>query len=62
MTATPRDGISYTWRSILKGIAVLKEGMVWRVGDGNGIDIWRDPWLPKEHTRKRITPKGNNLL
>jgi hypothetical protein len=53
--------MSYTWRSTLKGIAVLKDGMVWRIGDGYGIDMWMDPWLPNEH-RKPITPKGNSLL
>jgi hypothetical protein len=25
--------ISYTWKSILKGFKLLKEGIVWRVGD-----------------------------
>jgi len=35
LSARPKDGISYTWRSILKGILVLiKEGMIWRIGDG----------------------------
>jgi hypothetical protein len=56
------NGISYTWRSILKGMAILKEGMLWRLGDGEGIDIWHDPWIPKEHTRKPITPRGSNQL
>jgi hypothetical protein len=29
-----RPGISYTWRSILKGAALLKEGIIWRIGNG----------------------------
>ena len=36
---------SYTWRSILKGIEVLNRGIIWRVGNGRSINIWRDPWL-----------------
>ena len=36
---------SYTWRSILKGIEVLNRGIIWRVGYGTSINIWRDPWL-----------------
>jgi hypothetical protein len=55
-------GISYTWRSILKGINVLKEGVIWRVGNGCSIKIWKDPWLPRSWTRRPITPRGSNLL
>jgi hypothetical protein len=40
-------GMSYVWRSILKGFQLLKEGLIWRVGDGTHINIWRDPWLPR---------------
>jgi hypothetical protein len=36
-TATP--GISYSWRSILKGINLLKEGLIWRIGDGAKVNI-----------------------
>jgi hypothetical protein len=27
-----------------------------------GIDIWNDPWFPKEYTRKTITPRGHHLI
>ena len=57
LKAWQKDVISYTWRSILKGIVVLKEGMICRIGDGEGIDMWKDPWLPIDHTRKPITPR-----
>jgi hypothetical protein len=32
--AYAKPGMSYTWRSILKGLEVLKEQIVWRVGTG----------------------------
>jgi hypothetical protein len=62
LKARPAPNMSYTWRSILKGIEVLKAGMIWRVGDGSSINIWQDPWLPRECTRMPITPRGNSLL
>jgi hypothetical protein len=46
LSAVPQAGMSYVWRSILKGLGVLKEGIIWRVGDGKSIRIWDDPWLP----------------
>lgn len=56
LDAQPRHGMSYMWRSVLRGLDLMKKGMVWRVGDGRGLKIWSDPWLPRSHTRKPITP------
>jgi hypothetical protein len=36
---------SYAWHSIWNSKKLLKEGLVWRVGDGTKIRIWEDPWL-----------------
>ena len=42
---------SYSWRSIWSSKALLKEGIVWRVGNGTNINIWDDPWLVDENGR-----------
>jgi hypothetical protein len=62
LRAAPGRNMSYTWRSILKGVDVLKTGIVWRIGDGGKINLWDDPWLPREPSRKPVTPRGQNLL
>jgi hypothetical protein len=62
LNAKMKDGCSYTWRSIMQGVQVLKEGIIWRVGNGQHIGIWRDPWLPRGVTRRPITPRGQNLI
>lgn len=54
--------MSYTWRSILRGVCLLKKGLIWRVGHGNDLSIWTDPWLPRDMSRRPITPKGTSLL
>jgi hypothetical protein len=41
-------GISYSWRSILKGVNLMKEGLVWRIGDGPNVRIWEDQWLNRD--------------
>jgi hypothetical protein len=40
----------------------MKEGMIWRVGDGESIDIWNDPWLPRGITRRVSSAQGHILL
>jgi hypothetical protein len=55
-------GISYSWHSILKGVQILKQGLIWRVGNGRSINIWTDPWLPRDFPRKVITPCGRNVI
>lgn len=62
LEAEPRDGISYSWRSILDGIDLVKEGYIWRVGDGRQVNIWSDPWILRPWSRKVITPRGQNVL
>jgi hypothetical protein len=43
LEAKPKSGMSYTWRSILRGLEIMKLGMIWRVGDGRNLKIWSDP-------------------
>jgi hypothetical protein len=62
LEAKPSHGMSYAWRSILKGFDLLKQGLIWRVGDGADLNIWSDPWIPRGMTRKPITPRGASLL
>ena len=47
---------SYTWRSIFKGLEVVRNGSRWRVGNGRLIHIWEDKWLPTPTTYKVISP------
>jgi hypothetical protein len=49
---------SPTWRSIEYGLELLKRGIVWRVGSGSKIQIWRDLWLPREPSRRITLKKG----
>jgi ribonuclease HI len=37
---------SYAWRSIWSAKPLLQKGLVWRVGDGKQIKIWKDKWIP----------------
>jgi hypothetical protein len=62
LEATASAGISYSWRSILKGISLLKEGLIWRIGDGTAVNIWTDAWLSRDGSRQPITLRGQSVL
>jgi hypothetical protein len=61
LEAKAREGCSYTWRSIMMGVETLNHGVIWRVGNGQQINIWSDPWLLREVTRRHVIPNGRNL-
>ena len=50
---------SYAWRSILQSRDVIHKGAVWRVGDGQNIDIWSHRWLPDVGQSKVISPRND---
>jgi hypothetical protein len=62
LEAKPCDNMSYTWRSILHGVELVKKGVIWRIGDGEHVNIWQDPWIPRAWCRKILTPRGDNIL
>ena len=37
---------SFAWQSILKARHVIEKGMLWRVGDGSQILVFKDSWIP----------------
>jgi hypothetical protein len=47
---------SYAWRSIWNSKNLLKEGLIWRVGDGTQIKIWEDPWIPQPRAHPARSP------
>jgi hypothetical protein len=55
LQAKEGPGISYTWRSIVRGLQALQKGLIWRIGDGVQVKIWEDPWI-MNGIRRPITP------
>jgi hypothetical protein len=62
LSAVPVAGMSYVWRSILNGVKIIKEGMIWRVRSGENINMWNDPWIPSEQSRKPSSLQGQNVI
>ena len=37
---------SYAWRSLLSAKDLMREGVIWRIGDRTQVKIWGDCWVP----------------
>ena len=46
MSAQIGSNLSYTWRSILEERVVLEKGLIWRVDNGDIINIIESCWVP----------------
>jgi hypothetical protein len=62
MKARPKAGSSFTWQSTLAGLTTFKHGYIWRVGDGESIKIWDDPWIPSSLDGRIISPRGASIF
>jgi hypothetical protein len=57
LEASQRPQISFVWRSLLNARNLLKQGLLWRVGDGLFIKVWKDHWLPTPTTHSVQSPQ-----
>jgi hypothetical protein len=51
---------STTWHGIAYGLELLKKGVVWRIGSGTSVRIFRDNWLPRAGELKLSGRRGNS--
>ena len=62
LEASVHPRCSYAWRSILQARGVIEKGAIWRVGNGQSIDVWQHRWLPDLNHSKIISPKANSSV
>ena len=51
---------SPSWQGVMHGLELLKEGAIWRIGNGNQVKIWRDNWLPRHGSLKSSGRRTNS--
>lgn len=49
---------SSSWQAIGHDLDLLKKGLIWRVGNGQSIRVWRENWIPHPHSYKPISSQG----
>ena len=62
LEASDHPRCSYAWRSILQARGVIEKGAIWRVGNGQLIDVWKHRWLPNPNHSKIISPKASSSI
>lgn len=45
-------------QAISHGPNLLKKGLIWRVGNGRSIRVWRDNWIPRPYSYKQVSQQG----
>jgi hypothetical protein len=60
-TVTPANA-SPTWNAILHCLDLLKQGLIWRIGNGASVRIRRDPWIPRGFNCRATTRRGRCRL
>lgn len=53
----PAD-VSPTWKAVEHGLELLKKGLIWRIGDGRKVRIWKDHWIPRQSSLKLSPQNG----
>ena len=53
---------SQTWKAIVHGLELLKKGVLWRIGSGEHVRIWRDTWIPRSWSLKPTGKKRSSRL
>lgn len=48
LSAVQGNNSSYLWRSLLWGRDLLSKGIRFKVGNGENVSMFSNPWLPKE--------------
>ncbi|GKV13708.1 hypothetical protein SLEP1_g24695 [Rubroshorea leprosula] len=50
---------SMVWRGVMVGLGVLKKGSCWKIGNGDSVCLWRDPWVPDSGVLSSIIEDRN---
>jgi hypothetical protein len=50
------------WRAVEHGLELVKQGIIWRIGPGSHVNIWRDPWINMVPSRRITLKKGRGRI
>ncbi|XP_022159001.1 uncharacterized protein LOC111025446 [Momordica charantia] len=57
LQAEIRGSPSFIWRSLVWGSELLKDGLRWRIGNGENVNVYRDNWVPNQPSLKILSAR-----
>uniref|UniRef100_A0A0A9ESI1 Reverse transcriptase zinc-binding domain-containing protein n=1 Tax=Arundo donax TaxID=35708 RepID=A0A0A9ESI1_ARUDO len=57
-----RGDASSTWRGVEHRLELLEKGLIWCIGSGQKVQIWRERWIPRAPPLKISLCKGRCRL
>jgi len=62
LAASAKPGDSTVWRTLTKCQDLIRQGMVWTIGDGKDISFWKDNWLDTKSLSDLVDLRAHHVL
>jgi len=47
----------YAWRSIIAARNIIDKSLIWTIGNGKQVKIWKEGWLPTHESFEVVSPQ-----
>ena len=62
LDASAGSAPSQVWRAIVEGCDAMKQGLIMRIGSGEGTHAWNQNWLPRDHMLRPLARRAGTPL
>jgi len=57
-----KQGDSLVWKNILKYRELIRQGLIWTIGDGKDISFWRDNWIENRNLLDLLKIEDHDIV
>lgn len=56
LNAKTKRNASFIWKSFMAVQHIIREGLIWNIGNGESVQLWHNKWIPKPTIYKIQSP------